>query len=358
MVIFIFNRVCKSIVSFLCILNVSLLSGGNLILRGRVYAFESSLVSRSYNSDSIEILIIILLGILGIFLGRTVTMKKPTPSKEIGDRDEWRELASATGYLYDEKQDIFYTKLDAWQRDMGYCRLYDEACAPLNLIIDSEPIYFEYNNKRWLIQFWKGQYGMALGCEIGIYNTEGPDIDIPGLFNGTFFHAVEDDEMLQISLSLEKEGRILFCRRGRHWWHTGFMVGDFAQPWELIMHMDITFPNNEMRDAFVSGLKIRGYKDNEIKIKDDRVLLKFDQPYSEQPISRVKITDSVIQSKNRFLCDKYLKLTSDYETFPEKMYILQEKYPELYHAALTLGKPVLLFESFDVIKKHINKVKG
>lgn len=356
--VFIFSHVCKSIVSFLCTLSGSLLFSGNLFPWGRVYAFESNLVNRTYSSESIEILIVVLLAILGVFLGRVSIAKKQTPPKEIGDRDEWRELASAAGYLYDEKQDIFYTKLDAWQRDMGYCRLYDEACAPLNLIVDSEPIYFEYDNKRWLIQFWKGQYGMALGCEIGVYNTEGPDIDIPGLFNGTFFHTVEDEEMLQMSVSLEKQGRKLFSRYGRHWWHTGFIVGDFAEPWELIMHIDITFPNSEMRDAFIGGLKRRGYKDNEIKVKDNRVLLKFDQPYSEQPISRVKITDGIIQSKNRLLCNKYVEFTSSYNTFPEKISVLQQKSPELYNAALTLGKPVLLFESFDVIERYISKVKS
>ena len=35
--------------------------------------------------------------------------------------------------------DIFYSLNDCWQRDFGYCRLYDEACAPLAMIIDCEP---------------------------------------------------------------------------------------------------------------------------------------------------------------------------------------------------------------------------
>ncbi len=351
--IFIFSRVCRYIVSFICILSGFLLSSGNLFLWERVYALESNLVNHSYSYESTEILIVVLLAILGAFLGRVALSKKQAPPKEIDDKDEWRELASAAGYLYDEKQDIFYTKLDAWQRDMGYCRLYDEACAPLNLIVDSEPIYFEYGNKRWLIQFWKGQYGMALGCEIGVYNTEGPDIDIPGLFNGTFFHTVRDEEMLQMTVRLEKQGRKLFSRHGRHWWHTGFIVGEFGEPWELVMHTDITFPNNQMRDAFIGGLKRRGYKDNEIKVKGNRVLLKFDQPYSEQPISRVKMTDGIIQSKNKLLCNKYVDLTSDYDTFPEKISALQKKSPELYNVALILGKPVLLFKSFDKIKGHL-----
>lgn len=30
---------------------------------------------------------------------------------------------------------------------MGYCYLYDEACAPFGMIIDFEPIHFEYDDK-------------------------------------------------------------------------------------------------------------------------------------------------------------------------------------------------------------------
>ncbi len=53
----------------------------------------------------------------------------------------------AAGYAYDNKQDIFYSKIDAWQRQMGYCRLYDEAASLMGMVVDSEPVFFEYNNK-------------------------------------------------------------------------------------------------------------------------------------------------------------------------------------------------------------------
>ena len=71
--------------------------------------------------------------------------------------DELDEAINAAGYSYDSKEDIFYSNIDAWQKNMGYCQLYDEAAAPLGMIIDCEPIHFIYNGKRWLIEFWKGQ---------------------------------------------------------------------------------------------------------------------------------------------------------------------------------------------------------
>ena len=48
---------------------------------------------------------------------------------------------------YDPHQDVFYTIIDPWQRKMGYTRLYDEAAVLSFMVLDSEPIYFEYDNK-------------------------------------------------------------------------------------------------------------------------------------------------------------------------------------------------------------------
>src|SRR5665647_1009964 len=72
--------------------------------------------------------------------------------------DELDKAIEIAGYSYDQKQDIFYSTMDPWQRDIGYCRLYDELAAPLGMITDCEPIHFEYLEKKWMIGFWKGQY--------------------------------------------------------------------------------------------------------------------------------------------------------------------------------------------------------
>ena len=66
------------------------------------------------------------------------------------------------------------------------------------MIIDCEPINFEYNGKKWLIEFWKGQYDLTTGCEIGVYKAVGPDLDMQGFFNGTFYNCVSDEERLQM----------------------------------------------------------------------------------------------------------------------------------------------------------------
>lgn len=78
-----------------------------------------------------------------------------TVDENIEDSGElpFEELINASGFDYDPKQDIFYSIMDPWQRKMGYCRLYDEACAPMGMIVDCEPVHFNYKGKRWMIEF-------------------------------------------------------------------------------------------------------------------------------------------------------------------------------------------------------------
>ena len=46
------------------------------------------------------------------------------------------KMIESSGYAYDPSQDIFYSRIDAWQRNFGYCQLYDEVAPSLSLIFD------------------------------------------------------------------------------------------------------------------------------------------------------------------------------------------------------------------------------
>jgi hypothetical protein len=263
------------------------------------------------------------------------------------------EAIKTAGYSYDPRQDIFYSNMDAWQRDMGYCRLYDESAAPLGMIIDCEPVYFEYENKRWMIEFWKGQYDLTTGCEIGIYTTKDSDIYIPSTFYGAFYYSADDSDQLYISYSLRKNGNTLFTREGRHWWLTGFKLGEFSEPSELVMYLNITFKNSVMRDLFVEGLKKSGYIEQEIFMERNTVGLKFERTHTRQPYTRGAGTDWFVQRKNKLLCDKYQEITGPYNNFPDKMKAIQEKAPELYDYIINIGRNKKLFDIYGVIKKYL-----
>lgn len=185
-------------------------------------------------------------------------------------------LVATAGFLYDPDQDIIYSRQDATQRNFGFAYEFDAlALEGLNADLDCEPIFFEYNNKLWMIELWKGQYGVETGGEIGVYNrpaTGAPayyalldaavgtrPID-PVAWHGSFFQSVGDDEMLDMTFTLSRKGEPLFTRPlQRHWWLTGFKWGVDSKPSDLVMHASITFPTAGMQAAVVQAMQSMGY---------------------------------------------------------------------------------------------------
>jgi hypothetical protein len=275
------------------------------------------------------------------------------PKTTTGDT-EMNRLFEDVGFSYDSQQDIFYSIMNAWQRNYGFCRLYDEACAPLSMIIDCEPVFFDYNGFHWLIELWKGQYCLNTGGEIGVYYTKAADLDTPGEIRNAFYHCVDDHDLLQMSFSLKKGQRTLFSRHDKHWWLTGFKLGEFSDPSELVMNARITLKDRFMRDAFVDGLKKTGYSDSEITVLNNTVTLVFRQPRSPQPLTRSELTDRLIQIKNKFLCDTFRGLAAGYANTAEALKALKDLDPQLYQSIFTMGKPLELFKIFEPAIKQLS----
>lgn len=262
------------------------------------------------------------------------------------------------GYAYDFIQNIFYSRLDAWQRKYGYCQLYDEACAPMSMIIDCEPIYFDYDNKHWLIEFWKGQYGLTAGCEVGVYASKWPDLNIPGVFNGTFYKCADDNNLLDISYTLYRNGKALFERRDKHWWLTGFILGDFAQPQELSMDIKILFKNSLMQNAFIGGLKNAGYKSSEIRAISNVVYITFNTPRTKQPHTRTEEVEAVTQGKNKFICEQFQKITKGLDNIYDKIYAVKQHAPDIYDMIFDFGKAKDIYDKFNLIKNALELFTG
>ncbi|ADY55868.1 hypothetical protein Sgly_1568 [Syntrophobotulus glycolicus DSM 8271] len=274
---------------------------------------------------------------------------------QVMNNDELTKAVEIAGYSYDTTQDIFYSAMDAWQRKFGYCHLYDEAAAVMGMIVDCEPVYFQYGGKKWLIEFWKGQYDLVTGCEVGVY-IEAFNLKIPGVFNGTFYDCAGDDDLLQISYCCKKKGRILFTREGKHWWLTGFKLGEFSEPSELMMDISITLKDKIMCKAFVAGLKKTGYSDKEFFVNGNTVRLIFHRPRTPQPITRTRSTDRLIQTKNEYLCNLYQEITGAYDDMQDKMKAIEEKAPEIYDLIMNMGKGEKFYTQHRTIV-HLNKAK-
>jgi hypothetical protein len=257
------------------------------------------------------------------------------------------------GFAYEPYQDIFYSQMYPWQRKLGYCWLYDEACAALSMIIDCEPITFEYNGRRWLIEFWKGQYGMNTGGEVGIYYTTGPNLNLPGVFNGTFYFCVKDEDCINMSFAFRKKGNLLFTRSGYHWWLTGFKLGEFSKPSDLSMDIILELYDRKMVSAFVTALKKVGYTDKEYSVQGSRVMVHYTKPHTPQPISRTAFTDFLAQRNNESLCNSYNYLTEAYTDTLDKLEIVRNESPNMYNQILSLGKPKAVYDSYNMIKGYL-----
>lgn len=295
------------------------------------------------NNYHLIFLIIAVVAVVLILIYRGLRSKIKREIKKIKDVESLNEFLRPYGYAYDFQQDIFYTIIDAWQREMGYTRLYDEAAAPSSMIIDCEPIYFEYDNKRWMIEFWKGQYGMTTGFEIGVYHTTGLDLS-DEYFNWTFYDCDDDSNMLKMEFTLTKNNKIIIKRGGVHWWLTGFKLGEFSEPWELKASIYITLKDLNMRNAFLEGLKRAGYRRAELLVQGKTVFLTFAEPNTPQPFTRIDEFDEITQKKNKLLCHSYNELTKDYDNALDKIIALKDIDPDMLQNLLLMGKTKDIFK--------------
>jgi len=221
------------------------------------------------------------------------------------------------GFEYVYGSDIIKSKMDAWQRHWGYCWAYDIGAPGLFMIIDCEPFYFDYDGKHWMIELWKGQYGLMTGAEIGLYNAEIGGVI--GRYNDKlgwladrvhFFWCATNPERLVMQFKLfRKSGggeELLFERfPERHWWLTGFKWGEFTDdPSSLSMELKIHgFPNQEMRDSFKASVESKGYQGIETPTPRS-IGFRFEGvPKTEQPVTRAIAPG--VQKVNEFWVSKF-----------------------------------------------------
>ncbi len=169
------------------------------------------------------------------------------------DADKTVQILNACGFEYDEKQGIYYSSVNPWQKGFGFNVIYDMAAPIAGMNYATERITFRYDDKDWMIQIWKGQYGMTAGAEIGVYNKTDKIMQ---------YDCVSEEEFLEMSFVLYNQGEEMFHRGPeKHWWLTGFKILNVGVPILLDMDMTIKFPTKSMADAFETGLK-KANRDN------------------------------------------------------------------------------------------------
>ena len=213
---------------------------------------------------------------------------------------------SASGFAYNSEKEIFYSIKNAWQKSFGYTHMYDVLAPLFNMIIDTEPVKFYYDNKNWLITFWKGQYGIVTGAEIGIYYTEEKNVS-----KKTIYLPVSGNGMLNMDLILYKNGKLITRISTKHWWLAVFKLGMFSWPKDLSMDLNITFYNKQMLDSFLTSFKKLGYDSKDFKIIDNTFCFKYIKPHTHKVWTRTWIIDNMKQFINRKNVELYNEYLND-----------------------------------------------
>lgn len=206
------------------------------------------------------ILLLILLSLLLLHFRKKRSVKKVRSLSTEEKTELINKLIEPVGYIYEPIQDIFATRLNAPQKLFGYTTFYDFSAPYFNMVFDFETIYFDYGGRTWLIEMWKGQYGINSGCELGIYYAD--SVIPPDKYDNTLFHAVDERDMLDISLKLNKHtpkaetkpARLGYLRY-HHWWLTIFKMGVFSKPKQLFVNTSIRFKNYAMMHSFLDSFE-------------------------------------------------------------------------------------------------------
>ena len=159
-------------------------------------------------------------------------------------------------FVFNPDDNFYYTISDPWQRQLGFNELYDMGAPFVVMYYDTMRCKFNYDNRDWLIQFWKGQYGFVfIGAEIGVYNK-------PMDRTTEHYDCASDEDSLFMSMPVYRKGKEVLPReQGKYWWCTGFVPGkldQFSDRSELSMRCRITCKDSDMLLAFCDSLKGNG----------------------------------------------------------------------------------------------------
>ena len=246
------------------------------------------------------------------------------------------ELLEPFGYSYILSQDIFSSRIDAWQREKGYCTFYDEAASHFGMIFDSLPIYFNYQGRTWLLEVWKGQYGINTGGEIGIYYTDRILLS-ENERKAALFQAVSDENMLRMSLELFRDGTKIADLTNRHWWLTAFNLGCFSEPAQLTLCASIEFPSAEMARTFLKGLYEAGYEPCDICCRCNVITFSFNRSTRNSGLFR-RLKIRWVQRKNRFWCNIFLFITRPFTTSLDRVLYLYFHLPFAFRRILRIRR--------------------
>lgn len=163
-----------------------------------------------------------------------------------------------TGFNCSIYELMTYAPMYCWMRDFGFCIEYDFLCYLLPIFrYNTRRFKFNYEDKEWMLQVWKGNYLITNGAEAGLYNRE------PSRF-GSFYDTVSDEDRVPMSLTLMHDDNVILHREEElHWWVNGFRIANnkLYAPENLTMILTVEVKDEEMLEALCTAIDNNMHKD-------------------------------------------------------------------------------------------------
>lgn len=235
----------------------------------------------------------------------TVTAVEDNSEEKTGKKNliyDFLSKHALFSYKYSYRDDYFYVNSPkAWQKHFGFNKMYDLVAPYFLMEYDYARVHFEYEGKDWMIQMWKGQYGMVFyGGEIGVYLKDHSDKEDTAF---TTYKCADEENWLVMQTNLYHDKKLngnyvheFSTPKEKTWWSTGFKPGHLLieEPAkELRLTGTITLKDKEMTKAFAEGLKECGFNQvkNESSLDIDSFCVKNNTvTYSWQNLSEAENT--------------------------------------------------------------------
>lgn len=171
------------------------------------------------------------------------------------------DVIGQKSYIYNDDKDP-----DCFQKNFGYNPLYDWGANLIDFSIETTKLDFDYDNKEYRIQLWKGQYISGeigtVGGEIGVYTRPRGSL-------GEHYNCAEQDDWVKMEMTVFWDefdnGEYLpqFSRNyDDFWWATGFVDGQLKDRRDsntLRLLGRITFESEEQAAAFDEAMAKKGF---------------------------------------------------------------------------------------------------
>jgi hypothetical protein len=159
--------------------------------------------------------------------------------------------AALLGYLLDVEEGYLFTGRNIWQRSFGFSPIYDYItyATPYFMQYTTRRIKFNYDDKEWMIQLWKGRYFITNGGEMGIYTRPAGSV-------GSFYNCAADEDALDMQLDITRgDIDILHMPKQHNWWVSGFAFDDTTyDPASFHYVATVTMKDAAMLKAFTAAV--------------------------------------------------------------------------------------------------------